>query len=474
MKIIGLDTGTNSLGWAIVEKQDNSYQLLEHGTHIFQEGVVNTDNSSPASERTAHRALRRRFYRIKLRKIRLLSILIKEGLCPPLTKEELSLWRLKKVYPTNKEFLRWEYSIGEDNPYTYRHKCLHEELDLTQQSDRYILGRALYHLSQRRGFLSNRKEDDSIDTRIKKEKTDNQPLTSGEIKQQIVQLDTIMRREGMEYLGDYFYTLYQRGEKIRCHYTSRKEHYEKELLAICGRQGLSDELTQQLEKVIISQRPLKSQKQTIGRCVFEKDKTRCLITHPSFEEFRMLCFINNIRIFAPGDSDMRPLNDHERAQIIPLFYRKSKPNFNFSDIADTIVSKKNYEYHKEGCPFEVPFNKQDLFGQSTNYYFNFQSDTSVTGCPVTTSLRTLFGGENWKHNLYQRYTKASSKTIEQVVNDVWNVLSFYNDDSKLAQWGRDYLALTEEEAKTFSAIKMPSEYTKLSLCAINKILPYLR
>lgn len=39
-KILGIDTGTNSLGWAIVEKiGDEDYKLLEHGTNIFQEGV---------------------------------------------------------------------------------------------------------------------------------------------------------------------------------------------------------------------------------------------------------------------------------------------------------------------------------------------------------------------------------------------------------------------------------------------------
>lgn len=32
------------------------------------------------------------------------------------------------------------------------------KLDLSIECDRYILGRAFYHLSQRRGFLSNRKD----------------------------------------------------------------------------------------------------------------------------------------------------------------------------------------------------------------------------------------------------------------------------------------------------------------------------
>ena len=38
-RILGIDTGTNSLGWAIVEKEDDDYQLLDKGVNIFQEGV---------------------------------------------------------------------------------------------------------------------------------------------------------------------------------------------------------------------------------------------------------------------------------------------------------------------------------------------------------------------------------------------------------------------------------------------------
>lgn len=69
--------------------------------NIFQEGVKIEKGieSSKAAERTAHRAARVRNYRIKLRKIRLLRILSDAHLCPPLSKTELSAWRLKNEYP---------------------------------------------------------------------------------------------------------------------------------------------------------------------------------------------------------------------------------------------------------------------------------------------------------------------------------------------------------------------------------------
>ena len=39
-RILGIDTGTNSLGWAVVDKDENGfYSLVKKGSLIFQEGV---------------------------------------------------------------------------------------------------------------------------------------------------------------------------------------------------------------------------------------------------------------------------------------------------------------------------------------------------------------------------------------------------------------------------------------------------
>ena len=39
-RILGIDTGTNSLGWAVVDRlEDGTYSLVKKGSLIFQEGV---------------------------------------------------------------------------------------------------------------------------------------------------------------------------------------------------------------------------------------------------------------------------------------------------------------------------------------------------------------------------------------------------------------------------------------------------
>lgn len=455
-KILGIDTGTNSHGWAIVEKQADEYHLLDKGVDIFQEGVLKTEKGkeySKAAERTARKAARVRNYRIKLRKIRLLRILSDAHLCPPLSKAELSAWRLKKEYPKNELFMQWQATDddSEKTPYAYRHKCLHESLDFSSITDRYILGRAFYHMIQRRGFLSNRKDQNGDET--------------GKVKESISNLTQEMHDEGYEYLGDYFYSLYNKGEKIRNHYTARNEHYLAEFKAICEKQdldkNLGSDVVRQIEKAIFYQRPLKSQKGQVGKCVFEKNKTRCPSSHPMYEEFRMLSFINNIKIQTPNDDVLRPLSSEERALIMPLFFRKSKKLFDFEDIAKKLAPKKQYGFYKKSSDAEMP------------YLFNYPMDTSVSGCPVTTALKDIFG-DNWIDSLCETYTLAEGKSRLNVVNDIWHVLFFYTDDTKLAEFAKNRLQLNDEEARKFCKISLPGDYASLSLKAICKILPYLR
>lgn len=450
-RILGIDTGTNSLGWAIVDKDDNAYHLVAKGTNIFSEGVKIEKGieSSKAAERTEHRSVRKHYWRRKIRKIRLLTILSDYDLCPRLKKEDLRQWRLKKVYPTDDTFMEWQRTEDKNNvnPYKFRYICLTQKLDLSDITQRYILGRALYHLNQRRGFLSNRKESTKE--------------TEGAVKEGISSLTEDMKVAGCEYLGEYFYQLYQKGERIRNHYTARKEHYLKEFHAICAKQELDEVLIAKLEKAIFDQRPLKSQKSQVGTCTFEKGKSRCPSSHPLYEDFRMYSLINNIKVQVNTlyDKGERYLTDEEKQKIIPLFKRKSKKTFPFEDIAKKLAGKNNYCYNKSE--------------EEKPYKFNYQMDTQVSGSPVNAQLEELFG-EDWLTSVCEVYTLADGKTHFQIMNDIWHALFFYDDEDKLKKFAKNRLQLDDEQADKFSKISIPNDYAALSLKAIRKILPYMR
>ena len=452
-KILGLDLGTSSIGWAITEQQDDNYTLLDRGVDIFQEGVnrTKTGEEPMVKIRTDARALRRHYFRRRLRKIELLKVLVANNLCPYLSDTQLDNWRYNKQYPLVDEFMLWLRSSDSNNPYADRFKSLTQSLDLTKKADRYTLGRALYHLSQRRGFLSNRKDSESSE--------------DGKVKGNIKRLDEDMKAAGCSYLGEFYYKLFISGKKIRTGdgygYAGRITHYEKEFNAICDKQNISDDLRVALHRAIFFQRPLKSQKGLVGNCTFEKKKARCPISHPRFEEFRMLSFINNIKIKGPSDSLPRMLSKGEIELIEPLFYRKSKEHFDFEDIA------KKLSGGKKGCYAHLS-DKTDAA-----YRFNFKMSATVSGSPITTALRELFG-EDWLSTMSCVYLKGEGKSESQILNDVWHAIYSFDNDDKLYEWAKTNLQLNDEQAAKFIKISPRQGYAALSLNAINKILPYLR
>lgn len=512
-KILGLDLGTNSIGWAVVEKENNNtMKLLDKGVHIFSEGVKIEKGveSSKAAERTKYRSARKIKYRRRVRKQNTLSVLIENGLCP-LKKEELVAWRKnKKDYPLNDDFINWLRTDDTTNinPYYLRDKASRKKIAPLE------LGRALYHIAQRRGFLSNRldqgsdgdiervreeflniiavednkeelieslksnienykEEEDkavkkltrSLDKTLKDNSSKpiealkqqmnavlNKTENLGAVKKGIKELTDDIISAGCETLGQYYYKCYKEGKRIRNRYTSREEHYLQEFNKICEVQEVSDELKEKLYNAIFYQRPLKSQKGLVGKCSFEKDKPRCPVSHPAFEEYRALQFINSIKA-SDENGTLHFLSKEEKEAIWSKFTRKSKPNFDFIDIANILTPK------------------------GTSRKFNYKNYVSVSGCPTIAQLISIFG-ENWKEQLYVSYKKRAKKngekTVDEVINDVWHVLFSYDNKEKLAAFARENLGLNDKLAAKFSAIVLKKDYASLSLKAINKISHFLR
>ncbi|MDX9882999.1 MAG: type II CRISPR RNA-guided endonuclease Cas9 [Prolixibacteraceae bacterium] len=446
-KILGLDLGTNSIGWAIVEKEsDSDFQLIEKGVRIFQEGVKIEKGieSSKAAERTSYRSARRLKYRRKLRKIATLKVLSAYGYCPELSVTALNNWRYKKQYPVNEAFMNWQKTdeTTQKNPYRYRALAVEQKLDLSNETERFMLGRAFYHIAQRRGFLSNRLEGTKE--------------SDGAVKKEIEEISVA---KGDKTLGQYFFSLYQENEKIRGRYTHREMHYIDEFERICRFQKISDEMRAQLKRAIFYQRPLKSQKGSIGKCVFEPKKPRCAVSRPEFEEYRMLCFINNIRIKAPDDEKLRELSTAERLKIRPVFFRKSKEHFDFEDIAKQLAPKHQYKFYKVKEKY------------SEDWLFNFPMNTTVSGCPVSARFKELFGNEFITDEYL--FVKNENGELSKKVIDAWHALFSFDSEEKLKEFASNTLGLNEPQVAEYLKIHLKQDYASLSLKAIRNITPYL-
>ncbi|MDF7825570.1 type II CRISPR RNA-guided endonuclease Cas9 [Pontiellaceae bacterium B12227] len=445
-RILGLDLGTNSIGWAVVDEIDSGFEIAKRddgfeyrGVHIFQEGVKTEKGveSSKASERTGYRSARRIKFRRKLRKIQTLKALSEAGFCPPLSVQELKDWQSKKVYPENPAFRAWCKTSETDakNPYYFRWLAASEILDLSKEEDRFKIGRAFYHMAQRRGFKSNR-----LDSTPEKE--------SGVVKTEIAELS---KKMGERTLGQYFWEdCYRDGKPIRKVHTSRDDHYLEEFEVICDKQQIPADLREKLLKAIFFQRPLKSQKGSVANCPFEPNKKRCPVSHPLFEEFRMLQVLNNIKIKFSESEEFRALSEEEFEKAKAKFFRVSKANFDFKDISKELSKGKN-----KGA------------------IFNYKDYQSLAGCPTIARLKTVFG-EDYQRAIFEAYTGGyEGKSSLDILNEVWNVLFSFNDEENAVSWAKAKLGLDAETAKKFAKIQMKQGYASLSLKAINKILPYL-
>lgn len=544
-KILGLDLGTNSIGWAIVEKEksDKEFTLIDKGVRIFTEGVnieaKTSSESSKAAQRTEYRSGRKLKYRRKLRKLELLKVLSDNNLSPKLTDDELKLWRYKKIYPNNDEFRLWLSTDNQDdklerkkqtkNPYAFRFKASTHKFDLNKKNDRLELGRALYHIAQRRGFLSNRldtsdnsiieEKNSEIEEVVQQANTSDELLKTyddfleaydkteanskalftlgrafksiikenaneefiaireklierlnrkeflGKVKSAISDLSAKIEESNCNTLGEYFYGLHKESQRIRNNYTHREEHYLHEFHVICDQQNIPTSLKKDIENAIFFQRPLKSQKGLVAKCPLENDKACVPISHPDFELFRMYSFINSIKTKGAEEDKLRFLNTEEKARLEPLFYRKSKPNFDFEEISKKLTPKNlksGYYKDKNAKDFDVLFN----FGNYTN----------VSGCPTIANLRSVFG-DDWKIYLIENFNKKntdnSNKTEHQIIDAIWHVLFRFDKTEKLKQFAIDYLGCEEDMATKFSKIKLKQDYGSLSLKAIRNILPYL-
>ncbi|MEQ9302198.1 MAG: HNH endonuclease domain-containing protein [Cyclobacteriaceae bacterium] len=444
-KTLGLDLGTNSIGWAVID-QKSATRILNKGVHIFSEGVKIEKGveSSKAAERTAYRSARKIKSRRRIRKQQTLLLLAQRDMCP-LTPQEVETWiKDKKDYPKNLEFLQW-LATDEDegiNPYHLRDKASREKVTLHE------FGRAIYHLAQRRGFLSNRLDQ-----------TDEQEL--GKVKEEINTLTNQIGESDCQTLGQYYYKTYLKNQKaskdqiikIRGRYTHREAHYLHEFNLICDQQKVSDGLRGELRNAIFYQRPLKSQKSQIGRCTLEPDKLRCSVSHPAFEEFRARQFINSIKM-EDEEGKFRPLTEEQRELIWPKFTRISKPTFEFKEIIKTLTPKGAIRR------------------------FNYKPYETVSACPFMAMLNNLLG-EDWAQQLETKYTlkikkDGTTKSTTEIVHDLWHVLFSFDQKEKVKEFGRDKLGLNTKEQEKLANYRLKREYAQLSLKAIKKVLPFLR
>lgn len=440
-KILGLDLGTNSIGWALIEKSgsDNG-RIIDIGVRIFPEGVDNlgegeNELSKNASRRGA-RQVRRQGFRRKLRKKMLMEVLSKHNMCP-LTQEDIQAWKKKGQFPDTPELTEW-FKV---NPYELRSRAVQERISLSE------FGRVLYHMAQRRGFLSNSRStgaDEKEDGKLFFGDTKEGKAGINET-QQLVQEYGTLGKGLASHLSKENGTYRIGNGRIRNRYTARKM-YVNEFEAIWQKQeSHHKELNAELKEliggrkkdgykkdgIIFYQRPLRSQKFLIGKCSIEPKKPRCPISAIPFELYRAYQFINGI------ECDGQKLSKEERELALEVLLSNEKPKFS--------RIRRKLKKIDEG------------------FRFNYQNDDT---CPGTYTISQLsnkkFFGQSW--------FELSEKEQE----DIWHALFFFEDKDKLKQYAIEKWEFDEEKAMAISKFNLKDGYASLSRKAVNNILPFLK
>lgn len=421
---LGIDLGATSLGWCILglDESNKPNEIVDFGVRIFPDGR-DAKTSQPLNvTRREHRGMRRNRDRYLQRRAYLMDMLVKYRLMPEDLKERKKLQHF--------------------DPYLLRKKALDQEISL------YELGRAIFHLNQRRGFKSNRKLDSA-----EKE--------TSRMKEAIKELRQKLEDVGARTLGEYLYNLNNnvpQNEQHKKHpvrirdfsksynfYTSR-EMYKEELDRIWSKQTeyhneLNDKIKQHLTDIIFFQRPLQSQPK--GKCRFELDQPRCPVAFPIYQQFRIYQEVNNM-ILLDFERKEHALTNEQRDIIIKTLHKQKTATFKS-------LKKKIVKDNPEDYVFNLESDKRkDLKGHETSFIMRKDE---------------CFG------NVWER---LSDEQKDEIIRRIINEDNDVEIEKTLTSWLQENFGLTDEQTKNIKNARLPQGIGSLSKKAIEKIIEFLK
>lgn len=414
--VLGLDLGVTSVGWALLRMQCDEHgkptrnddgqitaEIVDCGVRIFPTTTEAKTNEPKNRARRMNRGQRRLVRRKAMRRDDLRSLLCENGLLPT-----IDAAKSEHIFTT----------LGD--PYELRVRALNEKLEPFQ------IGRALYHLSKRRGFLSNRKTGESGD--------------DGKVLGGIKAVREALERDGHPSVGSYLAAQ----PKKRGYFTHRTMS-EHEFESIWSAQSvhypaiLNDQLKAKIKNIIFYQRPPKSQRGLIGKCTFEPDKKRCDLARQEAQRIRYWQDINNLQLQDPESLNWRPLTDEEKLRLADELERN-----------EVIKYDKLRKLLKIGDDVRINLQANDkkIKGNTTAYYF--RNALKKTSKP---------------------WDSFNEEEQNRLVEELFRIENEIALDGRLKEfWGFD----DEAVAKLRSVWhKLEDGYSRLSLKAIRKVLPLM-
>ncbi|OSQ43354.1 type II CRISPR RNA-guided endonuclease Cas9 [Thalassospira alkalitolerans] len=418
------DLGTNSIGWSILslDSSGKPIDLIDCGARIFPDGRNPKDKQSLAVARREARSARRRRDRYLKRRDELMGRLVTFGLMPSDRDGQKQLEHL--------------------DPYALRATGLDDALHP------HHLGRALFHLNQRRGFKSNRKTDRGNDD-------------SGITKIGMKNLQDALKAEGCRTLGELQHRHHQanqtpaadtapqsvrakvRGEGAKAYYDfyPSRDAIADEFDQLWDAQAafhpdiLTADAREKIHDTIFFQRKLKTP--DVGKCTFNNAERRLPTAMPIVQHFRILQFVGDLRLIDAG-LVRHPLDRDQRT----LLYRAllAKPKLTFKAIRKTIGIGSEFTFSHE------TEKQTDVKGDLT---------AAILGTPK-------YFGPKWRDMSMADQTEIVDKLIHEENEEI------------LIETLHNRFGFDRTKCEAIADAKIPDGYSRLGKTALETLVEIMR
>ena len=444
---LGLDIGTSSVGWAILDLDKE--RIHDLGVRIFERPEDPQNGDSLAKPRRDARSARRRLKRRRQRLNHLKQFFVDQNI---LTKNQVE------------EVLDYKSDFNKLDVYELRSKALAEELSPEE------LLKVLYQIAKRRGFKSNRKVVEESDKE------------GGRVTSALKANEKFLADNNYTTVGDAL----SRDEKFALHKRNKRDDYTNsfarddflcELEAIIKTQrnyalknvpepaineliyGIDDGQVTNVS-AIMYQRPFMTKElieKMVGKCTFEDGEKRAPKASYSFEVFRLASDLSHL-VFIPRDASKRQakrenleirLSPEQIKQVIDL--AKSQKSLTYKKVRSTAGISEDY------VPKDVRGKKKD--GDE------FGEENVFGGLKAYNDIRLAL------KDLPEDWAKIDN---ESALNQIAYILTTQKADEGIRA-ELDTLPLSDKAKEAIVKIKPTNfkAFGHLSIKALQKITPHV-
>lgn len=435
LRILGVDLGIASCGWGVIETSEPDGKIVAAGVRMFDAPLVDKTGEPKSAQRRAARGQRRVIRRRRQRMNAVRKLLHQNRLLPDASTNALHE-ALRRVSPkgTHPPVTPWTLRAA-----AYRRALTSDELAI-------VLG----HIARHRGFKSNSKSEGNANAA---DETSKMKKAMEATREGLAKYHSF----GDMLANDEKFKDRKRNRDKDYSHTAKRADLEAEVKAIFAAQrrlrnpAANEELAASFAVAAFFQRPLQDSEKLVGKCPFEPDQMRTARRAPSFELFRFLQRLANLKI-SVGRIETRLTAD--QIALAAKGFGETKKTITFASLRETLDLDPNARF--AGIPKDKE-SKLDVAARTSGAAYG------------TKTLRDVLGEAPWQ---------SLMKTPEKL-DRIAEVLSFREDFESIRE-GLNQIGLEpsiaehllDEAAK--GTFKDFTRAAHISALACRNIIPGLR